>query len=251
MPASVRTPLGASTTQRKWQLDVNTGTKAVPIWIPVDGMTGFNPGRTPGMQEDSDFDGEGFESSTKTSEAWQASLSVRRGVQAASSTSYDPGQEFLRLKSEGKFGVANAAEIRYYEMEPGGPRVQAYQGTAAVGWSENDGDMKALSMAAVTLTGQGKLNVITHPDTVPSVPVVVSVLPATAGTAGGTLATIKGDNFTGVTAVTVGGTAATSRVVVDDETLVIVVPAHAAGSAIVVVTNVTGPSTGGPSVVYS
>lgn len=251
MPASTRVPLGASTTQRKWQLDVNTGTKAVPIWIPVDGITGFNPGRNPGMQDDSDFDGGGFESTTKTSEAWQASLTVRRGVLAASSTSYDPGQEFLRLKSEGQFGVANAAEIRYYEMEPGGPRIQAYQGTAAVGWSENDGDMKALSMAAVTLSGQGALNVITHPDTVPSIPVVVSVTPSTAGTAGGTLATIKGDNFTGVTAVTIGGTAVTARTLVDDETLVVIVPAHASGAAAVVVTNATGPSVSNPSITYS
>ena len=104
---------------------------------------------------------------------------------------------------------------------------------------------------AVTLSGQGALNVITHPDTVPSIPVVVSASPSIAGTAGGTLATIKGDNFTGVTAVTIGGTAVTARTLVDDETLVVIVPAHASGAAAVVVTNATGPSVSNPSITYS
>lgn len=55
---------------------------------------------------------------------------------------------------------------------------------------------------------------------------------------------IRGADFTGSTAVTFGGTAATSFTVVDFDRIYAVVPAHAAGAVNVVVTNGSGPGTG-------
>ena len=71
-------------------------------------------------------------------------------------------------------------------------------------------------------------------------PAVVSALPS-AQTAGKGLI-VKGVRFTGTTGATIGGVAATNFTVVDDTTLLLTVPAGAAGSAPIIVTNATGPS---------
>src|SRR4029077_10171044 len=82
----------------------------------------------------------------------------------------------------------------------------------------------------------------------PSPPVVTRVIPNTGLAAGGTAVTISGWNLTGATAVTFGGTAATSVVVVDPITITATSPAKAAGTYDVVVTTPRGASpTGGSS----
>ncbi|HEX3128907.1 MAG TPA: M12 family metallo-peptidase [Thermoanaerobaculia bacterium] len=68
-------------------------------------------------------------------------------------------------------------------------------------------------------------------------PVVALVSPASGSTGGGTAITITGANFQSGATVTVGGSAATSVVVVNSTTITAVTPAHAAGSVQVVVTN--------------
>lgn len=169
MTVPARTPLGASTTHRKWYCDVNTGTVAVPVWTGVHGITEFQPNLEPTLQDDSDFDSGGDKSSTVTARAWSLNMTLARKTTAASQTAYDPGQEVLRLASE-EIGVDNSVLVRFYEMEPNGPRVEAYTGRAAVSWTPNGGAMDALSMVGVALTGQGKRTAIAHPATV--VPVV-------------------------------------------------------------------------------
>jgi len=76
-----------------------------------------------------------------------------------------------------------------------------------------------------------------------AVPTTTLVAPNNGPAAGGTAITLTGTGYTGTTGVTVGGTAATSVVVVSDTDLTCVTPAHAAGSAAIVVTNGTGAST--------
>lgn len=163
MVAPARNVLGPSTLNRKWWIDVDTGTTGTPVWTPVGGVTDFKPSRDSNMEDDSDFDSGGYQSETKTAEKWSADLKVARKVTGASATAYDAGQEFLRLKSYGQMGVANSASIRYYEMEPGGPRVEAYQGRCSVGWTDDGGNMTALSTSSVKLGGQGVLVAIAHP----------------------------------------------------------------------------------------
>lgn len=164
MPAPARTKLGASTTNRKWFLDVNTGTDAAPNWVAVNGIMDFKPARDANLEDDSDFDSGGFGSQSKTAESWSVEFKVGRKVTTASVTAYDPGQEALRARSHGKMGVANSIGIRYYEMEPGGPRVEAYRGRAAVTFTDDGGGVKALATASVKLAGQGELAPIAHPD---------------------------------------------------------------------------------------
>lgn len=154
--------LGASTLNRKWGLDVNTGTKAAPVWTPVRGRVDFTDGLDPTLQDDSDFDAEGWKSQTVTAQAWSLAFKVARKVDDTSPTAYDAGQEKLRLAAAG-MGTANDVHVRWYETTPGGPRAEAYDGNAAVSWSPDGGGMDALSFVSVTLTGKGKRNVITNP----------------------------------------------------------------------------------------
>ena len=74
-----------------------------------------------------------------------------------------------------------------------------------------------------------------------SPPSITSVSPSTGSEAGGTLITISGSNFNGVTSVTVGGNAATSVTTVSATSVTAVTPSGAAGSAVdIVVTNSDG-----------
>lgn len=82
-------------------------------------------------------------------------------------------------------------------------------------------------------------------------PSAFTVEPAGGAAAGGTDVLIKGQNLTGVTGVTFGGVAATSVVVVDDETLTCTTGAHAAGAVPVVVTNPTGSKTQAGAYTYA
>lgn len=164
MAVSARVPLGASTTQRKWYVDVNTGTSGSPVWVGVHGITEFQASHEAGLEDDSDFDSEGYGSSTKTAERWSIVMTIARKVTVADATAYDAGQEFLRAKGIGTIGPANSAEVRWYEMEEDGPREEAYQGTGAVSWEPQGGAMSALSLASLTVTGQGRLTQIAHPE---------------------------------------------------------------------------------------
>lgn len=65
-------------------------------------------------------------------------------------------------------------------------------------------------------------------------PQVYSISPKSGAAAGGTALVIKGDNFTGVTSVTVGGVATTAFSVVNDKEIHCTTGAHAAGQVDVV-----------------
>jgi hypothetical protein len=77
-------------------------------------------------------------------------------------------------------------------------------------------------------------------------PVITTLSPDQGPTSGGTVVTISGSGFTGVTSVTFGGTPATSFTLNSDSQITATAPAHAAGTAQVVVTTPSGTSTGAP-----
>lgn len=72
---------------------------------------------------------------------------------------------------------------------------------------------------------------------------ITSASPTTVAAVGGTTVTFKGQNLTGVTAVTLGGTAFTAVTVVDENTFTAVSPAKSAGTYDVVVTDDSGTVT--------
>lgn len=75
-----------------------------------------------------------------------------------------------------------------------------------------------------------------------TIPQITSVTPSGRGAT--QLVNINGSGFTGATAVTFGGTAATAYTVENDGLIVAELPTGSAGSVSVVVTNASGPSTG-------
>jgi hypothetical protein len=170
---------------------------------------------------------------------------MRRGVIAALPSSYDVGQEYLRNRSR-NMGPSNTAHVRYYELNGAtGPKAEAYEGYAAVQYTNNGGGPDALSTAGLTLTGQGVLLPITHPNDTPlGAPVVSGVLPTTTGVAGGGLILVTGVNFSTATAVTIGGTAvaAADWEPVNDTNLALKAVARTAGQYDVVVTGPGGAS---------
>ena len=80
--------------------------------------------------------------------------------------------------------------------------------------------------------------------------VVNSISPLTGNTSGGTSVVITGSDLTGATAVSFGGTAATSFVVNSDSQITAVTPARSAGSASVVVTTPAGQATASQTFTY-
>lgn len=228
-----RTPLGAATTNRKWYLDVQD--PAAPgVWVSVFGQTEGKPRPSDATtQDDSDFDGGGYGSDTTTALKWGYEGKVNRKTVNGNATAYDPGQEIIRKAAKTIGGVIRA---RYYEMEPNGPRVEAYEGLVSPTWTPDGGGMDALDSASFNLRGRGAPVEIAHPEGVTPAPVITAVSPS--GVAAGGSVVIRGDKFTGVTGaanVKFGATNATSYVVIDDDTIQAVMPAGSAGPVTVTV----------------
>ena len=247
MPATTKVPLGAATLNRKWYLDVNTGTYGAPTWIGVFGVGDFKAGKDPSIEDDSDFDSLGWKSSTVTALGWALETKITRKVTAALATAYDPGQEVLRAASD-LMGTGNNVDVRWYEMTAGGPKVEAYRGYATVSWVPDGGSMEALDTVTVTLTGKGARTAITHPDGAAVMPVLYSVVPDVGIQAGGTLHHLHGVGFFAagvddVVSMVLGVTNVPTFQTHDNHELSFVAPAKAAGPFVIKVTNAVGQST--------
>lgn len=254
MPATARVPLGAATLNRKWWLDINSGTYGAPTWLPVDGISDFKASRENTLQDDSDFDSEGAKSSAATAYGWSVECKLQRKVTVASAVVYDPGQEAIRAAANG-LGLSNVVDIRWYEMTSGGPTVEAWRGYAVASFAEDGGAMDALDTVSVVLTGKGARTPITHPEGAPSAVPTISLLnPYTDVAAGGEMVMISGTGFIGTVATTgvkFGATNADDWVVLSDNVIVAIAPAHAAGSVNVTVTNATGVSISVATFIYT
>jgi hypothetical protein len=248
-----RTALAAATVNRKWYLDVNTNTYVAPTWTAVNGIMEFKGAKESTTQDDSDFDGLGWKSSTVSALGWSLEFKIKRAPTVAVGTAYDVGQEALRAYSDLE-GMANVADVRFYEVTASGPVAEAYRGYATVSWSPDGGSMDATDTVTVTLTGIGTRTAITHPDGAAAVPTLLSVTPAIGIQAGGTLHKLIGTGFflagvddivaaTGIKLGGSGGTAMPYWKTESDNVVWFVAPAVAAGSKDVVVYNAVGIST--------
>jgi IPT/TIG domain len=85
----------------------------------------------------------------------------------------------------------------------------------------------------------------------PAAPVIYSLDDVAGGIAGGEIVNVTGYGFTGVTTVTVGGTAATDWQTNSVTSLTLIVPAKAAGPYDVVITTAAGASATGAQTKYT
>lgn len=146
------------TLARKWKLDVNTGTVGSPVWVPVRAIGELKPNTEANMEDDSDYDSDGWESESKTALKWALEVKVLRKV-GVTSGNYDPGQEFLRAAAV-QFGSSGTPQIRWYDRD-GGP--EAYSGFASVSWEPEGGETKDLDTVTIKLSGNGKRTDIANP----------------------------------------------------------------------------------------
>lgn len=146
------------TLARDLVLEINTGTDETPTWTKVRAITENKLAIDPNTEDSSDYDGDGWTSSTKTAQGWKVEGKVLR-KKGVTSGSYDPGQEVIRAAALA-FGAENVLHCRLYDRE-GGP--EAYEGYGSATWSPDGGGVTALGSASFTLEGQGALTEIDNP----------------------------------------------------------------------------------------
>lgn len=231
-----REQLGASTTNRKYYVDVvdpdATGTG--DTWVGVFGIQEFKPRHSEATtQDDSDFDGEGYKSQALTAMTWGGDGKVLRKASGSDPEAYDPGQEIIRKVAS---RIGGRLKMRFYEMEPGGPRVEAMTGWATPTWASDGGNMESLDSVAFTMTGNGKPLSFVHPEAGDAAPVVSSILPPGAET--GAQVVISGNYFDAASTppaeyVKFGTTPATAATIVSSTQILAEVPAGEAGPVVV------------------
>jgi hypothetical protein len=98
----------------------------------------------------------------------------------------------------------------------------------------------------VTVSAAGNVSAPSSADrftyTAASAPAVTAVSPSTGSTAGGTVVTVTGTNFTGANAVSFGGIPASGFTVTSSTSITATSPSHAAGTVEIVVSTPTGTS---------
>lgn len=142
---------------RRWRVDVNVGTRTSPTWAQVRGINNLAPKTPATLQDDSDYDNDGWGSQAKTIMNWSLEITVI--VRAIEGGARDPGQAVIEDAST-EFDDDGIVHCRWYERD-GGPR--AYEGFAQAAWDEAGGGVDALATANATLTGMGRRVKITNP----------------------------------------------------------------------------------------
>ncbi|MFC3980167.1 phage tail tube protein [Streptosporangium sp. NPDC001559] len=144
-----------------WALEVNTGTSGAPTWTRVKGMTSFKETIESTVEDDSDFDSNGWGSDQVTQRKWKLECEGKRKRDAASPSSFvaDPGQQAI-LDAGNLVGVGSNIEIRYYRRD-GAP--DAWQGLVSVQYGGGGGPTTGLEPFNFTLGGQGARTAITNP----------------------------------------------------------------------------------------
>lgn len=149
-----------ATLARKFRVEVDISEDGTPEWVQVRGINELTPGIDSNLEDDSDYDSDGWTSQTKTSMGWSLEMKMIRKIGFTTKLP-DPGQEKIRLAAD-EFGVDGTAHVRWYDRT-GGP--EAYEGYGTVTWSPDGGGVTALDSASCTITGQGRRVKITNPVT--------------------------------------------------------------------------------------
>jgi hypothetical protein len=226
---------------RRMRLDANTVADPGTGYAQVMGIEEAKLVETRRTEDDEAYEDGGAAREAVTGYSWQIELKLDYSTNLAG-TAVDTVHAFLRTKwAATRAASAQASEfgIRWYDRN--GLAGDAYEGRVYIkDWKTAGG--KGRETVDIVLMGQGGLTEITNP-LGSALPVITSLSPAAAGTAAGGIITIFGQKFTGATAVSFGGTAATNFVVINDSTIAATKPALTAGTKDTVVTNAAGAST--------
>ncbi|MGQ3276974.1 MAG: putative Ig domain-containing protein, partial [Shinella sp.] len=103
--------------------------------------------------------------------------------------------------------------------------------------------VNVINVTGATVLDSQSVGTIVNDDAAAVAPTITNITPNTGSTAGGTTVTISGTDFTGATAVTFAGTGGGNLTIVNDTTITVTTPAHAAGAVAVAVTTPGGTDT--------
>jgi hypothetical protein len=222
---------------RRFAIDIDLNPGGAANWQPLIAVEEVKTLFAPRRVADESFDDAGAGRMAVTGSQWtiDAKIIHRAG---ADGVTYNAVQEYLRTQSEATNAMSGEVHIRWYDRSGVG---EAWDGRCLIDWAPDGGNGGARDVVSLKFNGQGAKVAITNPNA-SALPVVALLTPTTGGIAGGNLVQVRGRKFTGATACTFGGTAATSFVVVDDTLIVATAPAKAAAIYDVVVTTPGGSS---------
>lgn len=143
------------------------------------------------------------------------------------------------LKVSGRKGAANKLDAQLFDALDG--NLPAIEGSFSVASVKGNTGYADKAVWNFTLTSDGIVDEIVSPVASGGEPVLESALPTDVAV--GKNVVVRGYNLSGATSATIGGVEATSITVIDTNIIVLEVPAGAAGSAPIIVTNPVGAST--------
>lgn len=223
--------------QRRFKLDVNTGTIAVPVWSQVVGLIELNPTVEPTDQDDFDYDSNGWKGSTRTMRMWDLEFKISYKQDSVTFVA-NPTHTYLRNASNA-LGAASVVHVRWYDRNGA---AEAYEGFGLVKWTPDGGDAEQLNQVSIAVTPSAtspELVEITNPLNTSPVPLITGLSPDSGASAGGNLVEITGAYFNGATDVDFGANPATEFDVVSASTIVAIAPAGT-GTVDVIVTTPNG-----------
>ncbi|MDD7963308.1 phage tail tube protein [Microbacterium thalli] len=245
-----RVTLPAGTTLGKasdYGIDVNLGTRAAPNYQSIRRMSGYAPTFPASTADVASYDNQGDPDEDVDGRGFAASFTVQ-GNRSVSTGLYLPELEALIAASRAK-GEAAVLDVRFYHKPAVGAPNPNDAGRADVTVEITRGNTgnTGIESFSVSITGKGGFEPITNPWTgwaTNPAPKITSVTPPSR--AAGQQVTITGSGFMGATDVKFGTTSASAYTVVNDSTIIAVVPAGTAGNVNVTVVTPAGTSPNAP-----
>ncbi|MDE9364586.1 hypothetical protein PZ938_03130 [Luteipulveratus sp. YIM 133132] len=143
-------------------ISVTTTSAPTMGWRKIRAMSSFKQSQDNNMEDDSDFDGDGYTSSAKTAIGWKLEIGVGR-KRSRVTGGFDTAQEYLREQAE-LFTPDDEVHVRWGRRSGLG---KAYEGWASPEWEDQGDKHSDLSTAQITLNGQGKRESIENWNTAP------------------------------------------------------------------------------------
>lgn len=135
-------------------------------------------------------------------------------------------------------GEDNKREFQWFDALD--DRLPAFEGTFSVAVADLNTGYADKAGWTFTLTNDGVVQRITSPIAGTGVPILESASPS--GQTVGDLIVVRGYNLSSMVSATIDGATVLERRVVDDNAVVLLIPATVAGSAPIIVTNAVGAS---------
>lgn len=135
---------------REFDLEVNTGTDAVPVQTRIGGITNISPGQSAQRTDDSDFDTDGWEAHTVVMRGKTLSVELLYKEDGASSGAMDAGQAALLALGDAT-GPGSKKGFTY--TSPNG-REFAFKASVDIAWPGGGKVDNATFTAELTISGK-------------------------------------------------------------------------------------------------